>query len=191
MRRSAAILVLFALTAAACSHRGGCKPEAGADEYAVYSAAIEELRGGNKGATVIINHAADAVSNMREYVGRCEPFVPEGEKSLLDSFRESNRHPLELTRSFTLAGDYFLQPEGDLQAVPPDRMRMDGVRAKYPDAYGVVSLSRVGFDAEMTKAVVYVSQVACGLGCGEGVCMLLVKEDCRWKVKDKRLSWIS
>lgn len=190
MYRTLGALALFA-SLIACSRGGGCKPDPGADEYAVYSSAIEELKGVDEGGTVVIKHAADAASETAEYVGRCEALVPEGGRSLLESFRESNRHPLELARGFTLKGDYLLQPEGDLKTIPPERMRAEGLRAKYPDAYGVVSLSRVGFDAGATRALVYVSRVACGLGCGEGVCMLLVKEDCRWKVSDRRRSWIS
>jgi hypothetical protein len=80
---------------------------------------------------------------------------------------------------------------GDLKSIPNDKMRLEGMSAKYPDAFGVVGLSRVGFNAEMNKAVVYISQGSCGLGCGEGTCMMLVKEDCKWKVKGRSGVWMS
>jgi hypothetical protein len=194
-------VVLAALLAALAACPGGgkspapCPSDAAANEYSVYSAAIEEFSRGRDARTVVISDRTEDLSDPRgvtgEWVRRCEALVPETEESMVTSFRGRNGQPLELTRSFTLRGDYVLASPADLKSIPSDRMRLEGMGAKYPDAFGVVGLSRVGFNAGMNKAVVYISRGHCGLGCGEGACMFLVREDCEWKVKDKGGVWVS
>jgi len=189
------MLALSLVAIIACSGGGKapapCESGVEANEYSVYSAAIEEFsRGRNVKSVVISNRTVDVsdpASVTSEWVRRCEAVVPETEAS----FRGRNRQPLELTRSFTLKGEYVLVSQGDLKSIPNDKTRLEGMSAKYPDAFGVVGLSRVGFNAEMNKAVVYISQGSCGLGCGEGTCITLVKEDCEWKVKGRSGLWMS
>jgi hypothetical protein len=198
MTKSLTLAVLFAALIA-CSSGGKspapCESSIAANEYAVYSAAIEEFSRGRNGKSVVISNRTEDVSDPNsvtsEWVRRCEAFVPETEKSMVASFRDRNGQPLELTRDFTLKSDYVLASDADLKTIPSDKMRLEGIGAKYRDAFGVVGLSRVGFNAEMNKAMVYISQGYCGLGCGEGACMILVKEDCKWKVKDRGGVWMS
>jgi hypothetical protein len=190
--------VLFA-TVAACSGGGKapapCESGAAANEYAVYSAAVEEFSKGHHGKSVVIYDrtidASDPAGVTSEWMLRCGAFVPEADKAMLDSYKERNREPLVLARNFTLGREYVLASAADLIEIPNDRIRSEGVGAKYPDAFGLVWLSRVGFNAGMSRAVVYISRGACGLGCGEGACMVLVREDCQWKVKDKGRVWMS
>ncbi|MBV9928161.1 MAG: hypothetical protein JOZ96_24290 [Acidobacteria bacterium] len=194
MSKSLMLAVSFAAIIA-CSGVGKapapCESGVEANEYSVYSAAVEEFSRGRNAKSVVISNrtvdVSDPASVTSEWVRRCEAFVPEAEAS----FRDRNRQPLELTRSFTLRDDYVLVSAGDLKSIPSDKMRLGGMGAKYPDAFGVIGLSRVGFNAEMNKAVVYISQGSCGLGCGEGTCMMLVKEDCKWRVKGRSGVWMS
>lgn len=193
-------LIPAALLAAFLGCPGGvktpapCETGAAGNEYAVYSAAVEEFTSGRRGGGVVIFDRTEDTSASRaaaEWVARCETFVPEAERAVADDYREKNKHPVGLNRDFAVGGDYALVPEEDFEDVPADRMRLEGLAVKHPGAFGVVRLSRVGFDPGRTRAVVYVSQVACGLGCGEGVCMMLVREGCKWKVKDKGWVWMS
>jgi hypothetical protein len=55
----------------------------------------------------------------------------------------------------------------------------------------VITLSRVGFNRDLTEALVGVSRGMCGRGCGEGTFVLLVREGGRWKVKDYYGSYMS
>lgn len=166
-----------------------------ANEYAVYSAAIEEFSNGRRGKSVVISDRTEDVpdhaSVTSEWVRRCEAFAPEGDEALLDSHRGRNKAPLELARAFTPGHEHVLASAADLRAIPGDKMRSEGARVKYPDAFGVVGLSRVGFNADMSRALVYISQRYCGLGCGEGACMVLVRGGCKWRVKDKGGVWVS
>lgn len=199
MKKVLVAAVLFAFVVA-CPGGGGkapapCEPGAAANEYAVFSAAVEEFSKGHEGKPVVIYDQTEDVSDpagvTSEWVSRCEVFVPESDKAMLDSYRGRTKEPLELARSFALGREYVLASAADLIDIPVDKMRSEGVGARYPGAFGVVRLSRVGFNAEMSGAVVYISRGACGLGCGEGACMLLVREGCTWKVKDRGTVWMS
>ena len=198
MTKSLIAAVLFAAVVA-CSGGGKapapCESGLAANEYAVYSAAIEEFSKGREGKSVVIYDRTEDVSDpagaTSEWVRRCEAFVPETDKAMLDSYRERNREPLVLARNFAHGRGYFLASTADLIEIPNDKIRSEGIGARYRGAFGLVRLSRVGFDAGMSRAVVYISRILCGLGCGEGACMVLVREGCAWKVKDKGGVWMS
>jgi hypothetical protein len=192
-------LLLAALLA--CSGVGmrpaPCEAGADANEYAAFSAAIDEFSNGRDGTSVVIlDHtevALDPSMATSEWFSpqRCEELIPETETSMVGSYRERIRQPLKLAHEFAIGKNYVMASDEDLKAIPSERMRWAGIRDKYPDAFGVISLSRVGFNPDMTKAVVYISQGWCGIGCGEGVCMLLERRGCKWKVKDRHGIWIS
>jgi hypothetical protein len=60
----------------------------------------------------------------------------------------------------------------------------------YPEAGGIVDLSRVGFDAALGQALVY-GGVECGGLCGEGNVYLVSKANGAWVVAQQAPLWIS
>ena len=58
------------------------------------------------------------------------------------------------------------------------------------ESYGVVALSRVGFNLNHTHAVIYVELQYRGL-CGGGQYYYLAKENGAWRVTDVAGTWIS
>jgi hypothetical protein len=64
------------------------------------------------------------------------------------------------------------------------------LQTKIVESYGVVALSRVGFDFAHTRAVIYVELLYCGL-CGGGQYYYLAKENGVWRVIDVAGTWIS
>ena len=61
---------------------------------------------------------------------------------------------------------------------------------RYPRATGLLTFSRVGFNATKTRAFVYVADV-CGALCGYGRTFVLEKQNRAWKIVDERQLWIS
>ena len=61
---------------------------------------------------------------------------------------------------------------------------------KYPKAGGIVGFSRVGFNADTTKAAVYFQNV-CGPLCGNGYIVYLEKRWTGWKVERITHLWVS
>ena len=57
-------------------------------------------------------------------------------------------------------------------------------------SWGVITLSRVGFDHSMKHAVMYIQLTYCGL-CGEGTYLYLSKETGQWHIVARSGTWIS
>ena len=63
-------------------------------------------------------------------------------------------------------------------------------RARYPDAFGLAVVSRVGFSADSTGALVFAS-VSCGGECGYGHYVQLRRSDGGWEVVGTSGAWVS
>jgi hypothetical protein len=108
-------------------------------------------------------------------------------REVLDDFEAKNRQPVAVnadfglkTRTLAVSGDEVRR----LAQVKDGGIDSEPLREKYPDASGVITLSRVGFNRDMTEALVEVVRGLCGKGCGEGAFVLLAREGGRWKVRD-------
>jgi hypothetical protein len=94
---------------------------------------------------------------------------------------------LPLKHSYALASERDLQPV--YTSANPDA-KTALLQTKIVESYGVVALSRVGFDFTHTRAVIYVELLYCGL-CGGGQYYYLAKENGVWRVIDVAGTWIS
>ena len=61
---------------------------------------------------------------------------------------------------------------------------------EYPDAGGIISFTRIGFNSEKTQALFEISDQYGSLG-GEGHIIYLAKENGKWVIKDTIFTWIS
>jgi hypothetical protein len=91
-------------------------------------------------------------------------------------------HPLILVSSARLEGLYSSSALHDEAT--------KNLRSQIGKSYGVVTLSRVGFDLSHTHAVIYAQLTYCGL-CGGGYFYFFEKHDGAWKVKSAAMTWIS
>lgn len=176
-----------------------CESDVRANEYAVYSALLLHKFGD---ARFVIRDRTDAAPKppfkysyeewFSRHWQRCESLIPASEPVMLEQFREKNKLPRALTRAFSLR-DYVLVTDGEVEremALDSNKPGGGGVNEVYPQAAGVFSLSGVGFDETQTRAVAYVVRAACGRGCGEGFCVLLVRDNCRWRVETAETFWM-
>lgn len=181
----------LALLLAAC-HSGSREPQP-ADtrdaETQVYSAALEERyasgagpSGGDVKMLLVVNETSADVERFREL----RRDMGLASQEVLDDFEAKNREPRPLKADFGLRiRTQPISAEEVRRLVPvrdgiPD---FDPMHEKYPEASGVVTLSRVGFDRDFTQAIVEVNRGSCGRGCGDGAFLFLKREDGRWKVR--------
>ena len=161
------------------------------DERDVFRVAVERV------------HGSDGVEQyvLRENTGPCTPFgmssfhrkklaVPVSANA---SFWIKNFICRPLPAHLPLKHSYALASERDLQPVytsaNPDA-KTALLQTKIVESYGVVALSRVGFDFTHTRAVIYGELLYCGL-CGGGQYYYLAKENGVWRVIDVAGTWIS
>ena len=164
-------------------------PEIEAEEYAVYSAMIQQNPVGfDLGSSVLIRQ--QPVSGLDDLERTLENVRPLPAR-LVDSYRSRNAEVYTLDPNLDVEMDYALMPEEEFKKVFLPK-GSDWVRfhETYPEASGVVSFSRVGFGANEDEALVLMGYV-CGDLCGAGGLYLLVKEEGGWKIQESLMVWMS
>jgi hypothetical protein len=169
--------------------------QARAEQYAVYSAYIEDgLTGdshslGNRQGTVLIGDVPMAttmntVQQFRFMIGSflnlykrpsrprlllmCRLFFPELEKSSFD-------------RRFNMSADYELLDAATLSSPK--------VHERFPRSYGYLTFSSVAFSADLVDALFYTEHI-CGL-CGGGEYVLMGKIHGSWTIINRYGTWVS
>jgi hypothetical protein len=80
---------------------------------------------------------------------------------------------------------------------PKDEAWVEKVRSswkqfyeEYPGAQGILTISRVGFNPDKNKAVVYIQNVA-SLMVASGKLFFLTKKNGSWEVQTEKMIWFS
>ncbi len=159
------------------------------EEYAVYSALI----GINYPAELIVirDHTSPGLESggldeTMEYIQE-EMSI---EQELVDSFKARNDQSYPLDDAFTLKAKVILVSDADLHDIFNAQSGWDEFYKQYPDSQGEMTLSRVGFNHDMTEALVYVGNQSYYLA-GAGWYVWLVKVNGAWEIKQQVMSWIS
>lgn len=169
------------------------------EEYAVYSAMLSELYPKPGATSMVITNPAgnvkflDGVAEKNIYFA-----IPGAPRVSQDTFKDllqrdkSNRW---LERRFTVETDYALADFREIKRLFNDfAIRNDlpkEFKEKYPGAFGFISLSRVGFNARMDEAAVFVAWTCEHSLCGEGEFVLLSKQSRVWKIVNRAQLYIS
>jgi hypothetical protein len=74
--------------------------------------------------------------------------------------------------------------------VPTNGSPVKDFHQMFPEAAGIISLSRVGFDSRLHEAIVSTSYVCGGL-CGSGRLYILKKKRNKWQVVGNAIIWVS
>jgi hypothetical protein len=164
-------------------------PTIGREEYAVYSALIQENPTGYiLGAAFVVRE--QTVADLNEFERTLEN-VHRLPSSLVDSYRSRNAASYSLSVELDIKQDYVLMSQEDFDEV----FRQDGpvwerFETKYPGKSGMIIFSRVGFDVKGNTALASMGY-RCGDLCGAGGLYILVKEDGNWKVQEALMVWQS
>jgi len=192
-----AILILASLGSAS-SFQG----EASAEEYAVYCAVITNMFAGDrvtfdtqsKIKVLVIEDqtSTDLTASLDsdqdgQSFKRIFPTLAEG---VVNDYRVKNKEPALLKDSFDLKLKHVLVQKQEIEKVFNDGGWWQEFYKRYPDSGGFIILSRVGFNAGMNQALVYI-QHGCGGLCGTGHYVLLEKSLDGWKVSKRSMVWIS
>lgn len=164
-------------------------PDIEAEEYAVYSAMIQQNPiGYDLGSPLVIKQQTNSGLEQFERTLEETDRVP---AELADSYRSRNAARYLLDPNLDVEQDYILMPP-----VQFDRIFLgEGpvwptFQEVYPKASGFIGFTRVAFDADGDTALVEMGFRCHGL-CGAGGLYLLAKEEGSWKVQDTLMVWES
>ena len=160
-----------------------------AEEYAVYSALLNEIKvsphDGKGVKLLVINDQTEGPGKrcFPEEIARWDDRIRANElKPLLENLIEKNRGSKSLRRKFSVNKKYVLLNAQNYSSIF-ENIDLDGwtdFYKKYFASSGYITFSRVGFNSDGTKAVIY-REVSCGGLCGYGGYILLSKDNGAWK----------
>lgn len=161
--------------------------EPGPDEVAVLSAVIDGLYG--EGAQSYVVTTEMATANDQAMAAQTDPPIDRG---ALDDLRKKNAAPSCFQAAPPAGKPVRMIAESDANAFFKDGPEKGWPEfdAKHPGAQGIMKLSRVGFSADGTEAVLFVSNVKAALN-AEGVIVVLRKQGGAWTVAKKHVLWIA
>jgi hypothetical protein len=174
-----------------------------AEEAAVYSALVEQLSITDRGSLIVIQDQTvnahgfpmaaledDPLDRLFEALRLDFPFA---EPTTLASFRANNEKSWPMTSPFLLRTPIRLISRQEIErfSTQESGIRWEAFYRDYRGAAGFLMLSKVGFNREMSQALVY-RAFACGDTCGFGSFVFLVKE-CggRWRIRSVSEQWVS
>src|SRR5258708_125572 len=168
------------------------------EDYAVYTALIAGLGGPEdpeeawKGNQVLIEDVTSAPRDTKSHWGawgfRSKSKAAPSHDTVVD-FERKARSSCVLQPQFGNATSYKLITRGELDKVFKGGRWQDFYK-KYPEAGGVWSFSRPGYNSARNEAVLSVGH-GCGELCGTGHLYFLVKQNGEWKVQNRLMLWIS
>lgn len=168
------------------------------EEYAVYSTLIKQRFIGERTELIVIREdtsispilPGEMIQGAVTYFGE----TLEVEEEILKDFGRRNTQTYPLDRHFDLGIDYLLISDEEITHIFQSREDVEECwnefYERYPHSQGIMILSRVGFNLERNKAVVYIgNQSGWLMGAGYGI--FLVKKDNSWVIEDEVMLWIS
>ena len=115
--------------------------------------------------------------------------APALQQTTVTSFRKANSQQAFLRRSFGSPIEYELVDSNQLESIFK-KGDWPAFYNQYSGASGILTWSRVGFSADGTQALFYVSH-RCGGLCGGGRYILMVKQASRWVIGTEIVVWVS
>ena len=190
-------LVLF-VCAAACSpakptlHPTPTTDRINREEQAVYAFLLAKLYQ-HKGYVIMADTATSAtgVDNTAQTLDYVLQNLHNVATETLDSFRSRNATAQILRPNMQLGGPYtLLSQAGKNRIFSQNQSGWDIFYNRYPQAPGITTFSRVGFNAGFDQALIYIGTQSNWL-VGEGYYLLLKKGNGAWSIDQQVMIWIS
>lgn len=191
-------LSVILLLLAACGPRptsGPSTPSADQvklEEQAVYTALFKDMF--NAPMVVLMEQTSTdpgGVENTASTVDSVMKDLPGIDKATVENFKARNDQAYALSPEMNVGVKYVLLSQAEMNKF--FGINQDGWQAfyqNYPDAPGITSVSRVGFNSTYDQALVYIGTMSHYLA-GAGYYALMVKVNGVWALSIKTMTWIS
>jgi hypothetical protein len=193
------ILLSFILCAAACTAKTASTPlptpstgQIDMEQQAVYAFLLSNLY--QHRGYVIMDTTATGVTGVEnttqtlDYVLQNMHSVDSG---TMVSFRSRNDAAYPISPDMNIGGQYtLLSQAGRQQIFGQNQSGWEIFYERYPQAPGITTLSRVGFNNALDQALVYIGTQSNWLA-GSGYYILLKKLNGAWSIDQRVMTWIS
>lgn len=162
------------------------------EEYKVYSDAIPQLLGlpEAKGLFVIYDHTTIDSFDQQSVAYFEKRSGIKLEKDMIERFRAKNKMSYKLENNFIDSLQVVLISEEEINHIFKNGKGWDDFYKKYPHSHGIITLSRVAFNNDKNIAFLHFGNQRDWFA-GIGYYVLLKKEDNRWVIVAKVITWIS
>jgi len=188
------LIVILLLTTTGFSQE--LKPE----EYAVYSAVLEQIYPSSPKMFVIYSESSDREDlgeNSVDYFEKNSASSQWGmstvklDKDMVKDYNDKNQKKYPMDKdSFSVDQEIVLLTEGESDAIFWGGGRWGEFNSKFPGSSGTIELSRVGFNNDKTEAILYFGNQQDRL-MGQGFYLLLARNGDSWRIIDRCSIWIS
>lgn len=209
-KRLTVVLLSLIVGLTACNRQKSLEPmksEYTANEYDVISAYVDGVLANATGKRqigkiVIFNMTSSGDADLLpDEKGRAATWektaeslrekAPSLQQTTIDGFRRANVRQALLGRGFHFPVEYEIVDSAQLESV----FKRNGgdwpeFYNRHPGSQGVATLSQVGFNANATQALFYVSN-RCGGLCGRGLYVVMEKRNGRWLTSNEIEMWVS
>jgi hypothetical protein len=159
------------------------------EEQAVYSVVL----GVPPGKILILSDTTqsgfDYLGDRRESEKYIRKSMPALSRDALESYLSRNDQPYPLSSGMDLGVEYHLMSDEEMNEIFGNN-GWEEFYSRYPEASGSTTVSRVGFNRDLTEALVYVGNQAAPLA-GMGNLIRLEKRNGEWRIMDQLMLWIS
>ncbi len=183
---------------AACGARPTSTPDQGSidietQEQAVYTAVFEDLYGEPQ-MYVIMSETAVGIQGVEGLDAALETINSQMtgvDEETTASFRDRNDAAFPVPATMDLGLPYVLLTSTEMAEIfDINTSSWDVFYTRYPNSPGITTVSRIGFNADFTQALVYTGTMSHWLA-GAGFYILLEKSSGEWLVVTKVMAWIS
>jgi hypothetical protein len=191
------LLLALALSMIACSTVTRYLPKTPSgdlesEEQAVYSIVLAAPPGKILVLSDTTQSGFDYLGNTRESTKYIRNSMPTLSGETLESYLKRNDQSYPLPADMDLGREYRLINDEEKNGIFGSDAYdgWDEFYRRYPDASGSTTVSKVGFNRNLSEALVYVGSQSAPLA-GTGNLIRLEKKDGVWKVMDMVMLWIS
>jgi hypothetical protein len=197
--RIALTLAIVTCLCAACQQSATSSPadptpqlDPNIEEYAVYAAILEgTFISENTRQVLIMDHTRTQEPElMEDFLAEFQENTPTAPE-LAASFKERNQQPYPLEPVLDLEVEYQLLTQEEVDELHPldEASGWKLFYEKYPDSVGFIHLSRVGFNANLSQALVYIARYHYEQPLLGGY-YLMTRQDGCWVI-ESGLEWIT
>jgi len=163
------------------------------EEQAAYAAAFTELYGEVRLYVLrdMTSPGIEGVEGLDAVFDNLLPQLTGLEDETRENFRLRNEAPASVPPDMDLLLPYVLLTDADFEVIfAQNTSGWDVFYTRYPNSPGMTTVSRIGFNADFTQALLYVGTMSHWLA-GAGYYLLLEKSSGAWQVLQQVMGWIS